>query len=205
MSKYGYVGKESDIPQQAFRANAGVLSPNDIIDLSNNNKLTQYGQLELIETKTASNAASTVFTNLQDFNVHYVTISNAQNAGANSYLGIQFSSDGGSSYDTNNNYKRASVYGGNIGFGDGQSTGQALLPVTSDSATMKKNGHIYIYNAKNPLAYTFITTLHGEDNYPCNFLTGYHEVQQATDAFRLKANNDGNFSFTASLYGIRFA
>ena len=205
MSKYGYVGKESDIPQQAFRANAGVLSPNDIIDLSNNNKLTQYGQLELIETKTASNAASTVFTNLQDFNVHYVTISNAQNAGANSYLGIQFSSDGGSSYDTNNNYKRASVYGGNIGFGDGQSTGQALLPVTSDSATMKKNGHIYIYNAKNPLAYTFITTLHGEDNYPCNFLTGYHEVQQTTDAFRLKANDDGNYSFTASLYGIRFA
>jgi hypothetical protein len=183
MSKYGYVGKESDIPQQAFRANAGVLNPNDIIDLSNNNKLTQYGQLELIETKTASNVASTVFT----------------------YLGIQFSSDGGSSYDTNNNYKRASVYGGHIGFGDGQSTGQALLPVTSDSATMKKNGHIYIYNAKNSLAYTFITTLHGEDNYPCNFLTGYHEVQQATDAFRLKANNDGNFSFTASLYGIRFA
>ena len=205
MSKYGYVGRESDAPQQEFRANAGVLNPNDIIDLSNNNKLTQYGQLELIETKTASNAASTVFTNLQDFNVHYVTISNAQNAGANSYLGIQFSSDGGSSYDTNNNYKRASVYGGNIGFGDGQSTGQALLPVTSDSATMKKNGHIYIYNAKNPLAYTFITTLHGEDNYPCNFLTGYHEVQQTTDAFRLKANDDGNYSFTASLYGIRFA
>ena len=79
MSKYGYVGKESDIPQQAFRANAGVLNPNDIIDLSNNNKLTQYGQLELIETKTASNVASTVFTNLQDFNVHYLTIINEQN------------------------------------------------------------------------------------------------------------------------------
>ena len=146
-NKYGYSGV--DIPTQAFRANVGKFDPSEINELVADNKWTQYGQLELIETKTASNAASTTFTNLQDFNVHYVTISNAQNAGANSYLGIQFSSDGGSSYDTNNNYKRASVYGGNIGFGDGQSTGQALLPVTSDSATMKKNGHIYIYNARN--------------------------------------------------------
>jgi hypothetical protein len=44
MSKYGYVGKESDIPQQAFKANAGVLSVNDHLALSQENKLTQLNK-----------------------------------------------------------------------------------------------------------------------------------------------------------------
>ena len=52
MSKYGYVGKESDIPQQAFQANAGVLSVNDHLALSQENKLTpvSYTHLRAHET-----------------------------------------------------------------------------------------------------------------------------------------------------------
>ena len=34
MSKYGYIGKESDIPQQAFQSNTGVLSVNVVADPS---------------------------------------------------------------------------------------------------------------------------------------------------------------------------
>ena len=67
MSKYGYVGKESDIPQQAFKANAGVLSVNDHLALSQENKLTQYGQLELIETQTiTSSTASMIFSSIKE-------------------------------------------------------------------------------------------------------------------------------------------
>ena len=76
MSKYGYVGRESDAPQQAFRANAGVLNPNDIIDLSNNNKLTQFGQIEFLETQTISDAVAD-FTSLQEmfYDIHFFNFS----------------------------------------------------------------------------------------------------------------------------------
>ena len=67
MSKYGYIGKESDIPQQAFKANAGVLSVNDHLALSQENKLTQFGQLELIETQEITTAVSNIdFLDLQE-------------------------------------------------------------------------------------------------------------------------------------------
>jgi hypothetical protein len=50
-NKYGYVGK--DVPTQSFGSNKGVLNTDDLYELSNAGKLTQYGQLELIETQTA--------------------------------------------------------------------------------------------------------------------------------------------------------
>ena len=40
MTKYGYIGKNNDIPQQAFKANAGVLSVNEHIKLSQENKFS---------------------------------------------------------------------------------------------------------------------------------------------------------------------
>ena len=200
MSEYGYI---PEAPTQSWGSNKGIFTPNDIYDLTRADKYTQYGQLELIETKTVSTTAITNFTNLGDYDIHYVTLTDGQNAGANSYLGIQFSTDGGSSFDTANNYERASVYGGNIAFGDSNSTGMAMIPVLSDTATQKKNGHIYIYRAKDSSQYTFVTTLHGEDNYPCNFLTGYYKQQNTVNAFRLLANDSGNYSFIASVYGIK--
>ena len=50
MSKeYGYIGKEVE---QAFRSNKGIFTPQDIIELDQENKWTNFGQLELIQTQT---------------------------------------------------------------------------------------------------------------------------------------------------------
>ena len=54
-NKYGYSGV--DIPTQAFQANVGKFDPAEINELVADNKWTQYGQLELIETQTASAVA----------------------------------------------------------------------------------------------------------------------------------------------------
>ena len=46
---YGYKG--ADVPQ-SFGNNKGVFDPADINNLVKDDKWTQYGQLELIETQT---------------------------------------------------------------------------------------------------------------------------------------------------------
>ena len=64
-NKYGYSGV--DIPTQAFQANVGKFDPAEINELVADNKWTQYGQLELIETQTVSGTPTSVsFTSIQE-------------------------------------------------------------------------------------------------------------------------------------------
>ena len=51
-NKYGYSGV--DIPTQGFQSNVGKFDPAEINELVQEGKWTNYGQLELIETQTAS-------------------------------------------------------------------------------------------------------------------------------------------------------
>ena len=64
MSKeYGYIGKEVT---QAFFDNKGIFTPQDIIELDQENKWTNFGQLELIETQTITpNVAAVDFLNIK--------------------------------------------------------------------------------------------------------------------------------------------
>ena len=78
MSKeYGYIGKEVE---QAFRSNKGIFTPQDIIELDQENKWTNFGQLELIQTQIASSASALDFTAIQEstYNVHFLTVNNYQ-------------------------------------------------------------------------------------------------------------------------------
>ena len=63
MSKeFGYIGKEVT---QSFRNNKGIFTPQEIIELDQENKWTNFGQLELIETQTVSSSTSNLeFTDL---------------------------------------------------------------------------------------------------------------------------------------------
>ena len=55
-----------DAVTQSFRSNKGVLTPNQIIKLDNENKFTKYGQLELIETQTVTGTPTTInFTSIK--------------------------------------------------------------------------------------------------------------------------------------------
>jgi hypothetical protein len=68
-NEFGYLPES---PEQSFGNNKGIFTPKDIYDLTRADKYTNYGQLELIQTQTASSAVVD-FTNLGDFDVHFVT------------------------------------------------------------------------------------------------------------------------------------
>ena len=63
MSEFGYI---PEAPEQSFGNNKGIFTPKDIYDLTRADKYTNYGQLELIETQTASSDSALDFTSLQE-------------------------------------------------------------------------------------------------------------------------------------------
>ena len=215
MSKYGYVGKESDIPQQAFKANAGVLSVNDHLALSQENKLTQYGQLELIETQTFSGVTAVDFTDIKEdiYNVHFITISNVDFSGGQSSLGIQFYESG--VLETASVYQYANQYGQTDGtFGESKSTGISLIYINAANFgfTSTDSGHtyVYLYNLGDSSKYSFLTEQGVlEDSGTMKMLFGSGVLPQAStvDGIRLKETIGGGatVSGTASLYGIRYS
>ena len=71
MSEYGYI---PEAPEQSFGNNIGIFTPKDIYDLTRADKYTNYGQLELIETQNITGVSSTTFSNLGDYNVHFLTV-----------------------------------------------------------------------------------------------------------------------------------
>ena len=70
MSEYGYI---PEAPEQSFGNNKGIFNPKDIYDLTRADKYTNYGQLELIETQTASADSSLDFISLGSYNVHFLS------------------------------------------------------------------------------------------------------------------------------------
>ncbi len=78
-SEFGYIPES---PEQSFGNNKGIFTPTDIYDLTRADKYTNYGQLELIETQTASAVATLDFTSIQEsiYNVHFLTMNNIENS-----------------------------------------------------------------------------------------------------------------------------
>ena len=74
-NKYGYIADTG--PEQAFRSNTGVFNPADINELIAEDKWTNFGQLELIETQTNTSGSADIMTvnfeNIQEsvYNVHF--------------------------------------------------------------------------------------------------------------------------------------
>tara|TARA_R100001224_G_scaffold49161_1_gene28372 strand:- start:410 stop:1012 length:603 start_codon:yes stop_codon:yes gene_type:complete len=200
MSKeYGYIGKEVT---QAFRDNKGIFTPQDIIELDQENKWTNFGQLELIQTQTiSSTTASMDFTNLGNYNVHFITYNDFQGS-SNASLTLLFSNDGGSSFITS---------GYAIGFQLGQITGafsQSKATSFSDirltSGTANENGYCYMYNLLDSTKYSF-TTSHAMGNTDMKFGSALKPTAETHNAIRLIPAGVNIETLQASLYGIRFA
>ena len=215
MSKYGYIGKESVVPQQAFKANAGVLSVNDHLALSQDDKLTQYGQLELIETQTVSGTPTTIdFTSIDEniYNVHFMTYNNMHGNSATAQdIGARVSNDGGSTFESSN-YQHANQNGSTSGsFSENKSTSAnryMIAPDLDNETNASVNGYIYFYNLGDSSKYSFVTDW--------NFLfqsavggrfrggSSVYKVDETINAIQLMTNNGGGFSDgVASLYGIK--
>ena len=215
-NKYGYSGV--DIPTQAFQANVGKFDPAEINELVQEDKWTQYGQLELIETQTVSGTPTTVdFTNIKGniYNVHFFTYNNLKGESTTSTDFVcRYSQNGGTSYNSFADYHWAFFDGRASGtFSEVRNTNSTYVDLAPDldketNATV--NGYAYFYNLADSTKYSFTTSqnfLH-QSAVGARTRTGMTVFvnNESVNAIRFMSANGGGFSGgTMSLYGIRYS
>ena len=210
MSEFGYI---PEAPEQSFGNNKGIFTPKDIYDLTRADKYTNYGQLELIETQTVSGAVAGVdFTNLGDYNVHFITTHSFSSATDYGSLGLRVSTDSGSSFKTSS-YQYANQYANVGGFGEQRATSTDMIrqmtPPNSGSSPFASNGYAYLYNLLDSTKYSFVTyhstaVISASSSYEGYFGSGVYPVAETHNAFRLMTTNSSNVdNGTISLYGIK--
>ena len=206
-NEFGYIPES---PEQSFGNNKGIFTPTDIYDLTRADKYTNYGQLELIETQTFSGVTTVDFTSIDEstYNVHFLTLSDIEHTGANSFTGLQFFENG--VLETANVYQRATQYNESNGTnGVLTSTGdnEFLLTynVNGTVAGDLESGYVYLYNLGDSTKYSFATQqVVFMDNtvFKMSFGTGVLPQASTVDGIRLSFDSV-NTSGTASLYGIK--
>tara|TARA_R100001460_G_scaffold55318_1_gene94666 strand:- start:19 stop:666 length:648 start_codon:yes stop_codon:yes gene_type:complete len=212
MSEFGYIPES---PEQSFGNNKGIFTPTDIYDLTRADKYTNYGQLELIETLTASGTATTLnFTNIKQdiYNVHFLTISDVFFSGTNVLTRLRLSNNGGTSF-ISSGYQYAYQSGNNAGtFNENKSTSDSyinLIQNTGNEATEVTNAYVYFYNLGDSSKYSFLTyhfsgMSSAGTNYQMGFGSAVLPTAEVHNSFQLI---DGlltrNINAKCSLYGIK--
>lgn len=217
MSKYGYVGKEGDVPQQAFKSNAGVLSVNDHLALSQDDKLTQYGNLELIKTETPSGVNEITFEDLpvakyDTFFLTYILHTGAADVGLFGRFGYE-NLDGTYSYEDANNRYAVQRGEGNATFAEYKSTSMwahqhinlGTMATGNDGAF---TGFAYLHNMGDSVKYSSLSvhssyTSRTNVTACFNYGGGMFPTAKEHNAYWL-APNTGNFTGTVSMYGLRY-
>ena len=213
-NKYGYVGV--DIPAQSFGSNKGVFNPAEINELVADNKWTSFGQLELIETQTASSVTTLEFTSLETYNVHFLTLNDFSSDKDNFEIAVQLSSDGGSSY-ISSGYQYALQNGYSDGtFSESKTTGEGEMRLASfigNATNETGQGYAYFYNLLDSTKYSFSTShfmgVHGNTALGGGFTFGSNVLTSSATHNAIKIFFEGvgtaTFSGVASLYGIRYS
>ena len=207
--KYGYKGAE---PTQSFGNNTGVFDSNDINNLIADNKWTSFGQLELIETQTVSSATAYVdFTNLGNYNVHFMTVNNFKTPAGNSHMGFRLFESG--VIESAAVYQFARQQGQADGtFSENRNTVQdeGIISANIGNETNHR-GHLYIYwyNLIDSSKYSF-TTHHSTcitdaGTYAMDFGSNVLPQASAVDGIRMIPNTNTINEATFSLYGIRYS
>jgi hypothetical protein len=209
MSEYGYI---PEAPEQSFGNNKGIFTPKDIYDLTRADKYTNYGQLELIETQTVSSVSSTNFTNLGNYNVHFLTY-NDIDLSTDANLRARLSNDGGSSYIASG-YHHGIQRGNVIGtFDELRRTGNTyFLAVFTDNGgagtNETKEGYSYFYNLTDNSKYSFGTFMSMSTNSAGQHIMMYGSSLKPTaethNALQVLPNT-GTMTGTLSLYGVKFS
>ena len=211
MSKeYGYIGKEVT---QAFRDNKGIFTPQDIIELDQENKWTNFGQLELIQTETVSSAVAQVdFLSIQEqiFDIHFLTWNNQKQTSNNKRLNYQLYENG--VLETGNVYQFGIFFSRGDGthiFSNGLTSSKNLLcPNTRNITNFSANGYSYFYNLGDSTKFSYNTTnmtcMDTADGFAGQFGSGVLPQQSRVDGIRLLMSG-GNIDVGTvfSLYGIR--
>jgi hypothetical protein len=210
-NKYGYIADTG--PEQAFRSNTGVFNPADINELLAEDKWTNFGQLELIETATVSSSTSTVeFQDLKDFNVHLLTVNDGTVSDNDTGIAFRLYESGtlesGSVYGTSR-----TICGADGSFSDNKSTTNSALRFADNVkiSTVPRsniNGYLYFYNLLDSAKYSFTTqhsSVHSNSNIYRSFF-GSQVLPQASavNKIQVMAFNSGTIeSGKFSLYGIK--
>mgnify|MGYP003657115321 CR=1 FL=1 len=206
---YGYKG--ADVPQ-SFQNNKGVFDPADINNLVKDDKWTQYGQLELIETQTPSGASTVDFTSIKEniYNVHFLAVNNLQISDSGSrQVKIRFYETG--TLETSSVYDYAYQRGdSNSAFGEERSTSASNLLQFRNFGSADSNasagGYSYFYNLGDSSKYSFQTMhssyLDNSSNAEFSFGSGVLHQASQVDGIQL-VSEAGNISATISLYGIK--
>jgi len=209
-NKYGYSGV--DIPTQAAFANVGKFDPAEINELVQEDKWTQYGQLELIETQNVSGVSAIDFTNIKEneYNVHFVTANNMSTNTDQRHLITRFSTDGGSSF-ISSGYQQAQQYMLASGsFGEHRSTSQSFLNYWTSSLGLNEevgNAYMYLYNLGDSTKYSFSTEMSSDFDYlnilQVNFGSSVYPQANVVNAIRFEGHSSTSWTGSISLYGIK--
>lgn len=205
-NRYGYSGTVGHT--QAIRSNSGVFSPNDIIDLESDNVWFKAGQLELIQTQTASSVTTLDFTNLGSYNIHFLTATNLESSHNNFRWSVRFYESG--VLESGNNYKwvvRQQLDGGsNSDFND-DSHDSIPIQLEQPTGRIAGGGYTYFYNLIDSTKYSFTTNHHNRSTggIIAEFGSGVMTQTSEVTGFQISGYDSSSaaFSGTFSLYGIK--
>lgn len=205
---FGYTG---NFPNQELN-NSGIFSPEDVLNL---NAVGEYGgSLELIQSQTVSGVTSVNFTNIKGnrYRVMKMDINDVtpDTDSSNTYWGLRFSSDGGSSYRNTADYSYAFWYGGNnasvgaIGYQD--ATELRIGTFTSDTGGyISTNSTIHIANCHDSTSSTFVVfngVSFGQTSVGYSYMgMGSSHHQESINAISLFGTDSIAYSGQVNLYG----
>ena len=195
-------------------SNSGVFDVNDIRYLMDYQQWPTPGQLQLIETQSASNSSALDFLSIKEdiYNVHFMTVTNFQPASDNHYIAYRLYESG--TLETAAVYQQARQYGiANGTFGESKSTGIDEVTVSHATGTDDQetnNCYIYFYNLGDSTKYSFSTSHSSgvQAGGSANFEFASAVLPQASqvDGIRILTDQGSNMEHAeVSLYGIRFA
>lgn len=205
-----------DAVTQSFQSNKGVLTPNQIIELVNENKFTMYGQLELIQTQEITSAQTYIdFTNIKEdeYNVHFITWNNVHPQTDSKTLTLRLSDDGGTSYESAN-YEVAFInINASASFNATGSSSNTFMYCSTSVGTGTgecANGYAYLYHLGDGGKESF-NTFQNSDLQAAPTLQTFVGSQIYNQTSTINAlrfgTSDGSSTWTGdfSVYGLRFA
>jgi hypothetical protein len=171
------------------------------------------GKLELIQTQTVSGVSSVTFTSIDEttYNIHLLTFNDLDLSNDQENLNIQFSNDGGSSFESSNYrwaHQRQIEGTGGLGVGSTSASKIEINRLLGNATNETQNGYIYFYNLGNSSQFSYTsshtTGLYFNGHYIANFGGGVYTQAETINAFSFQdSGSGGTFSATMSLYGIK--
>ena len=205
MSEYGYIPES---PAQSFGNNKGIFTPNDIYDLTRDDKFTQYGQLELIETQSVSGVSAVDFTTLSDYDIHFFTFNNLHcddNKDLFSRVLV-----GGSEQSGASDYFRAfQACAPSYFYADKDPDLHSIriIPEIGNATGECINGYIYMFNALDSAKYTFFSQQLASIKYDGKTLNNFgasgYMQSNVLSGVRFYMSSGNILSADISLYGIK--